>query len=457
MEMATAFEGSMVRPQDADYDRLRMVFNGMIDGRPAVIAQCKTTADVAAAVDYARENELLVAVRSGGHGVTGHGTVDGGIVIDLRPLCGVVVDPERRIARVGGGATWGVLDAATQEYGLAVTGGRVPGTGVAGLTLGSGSGWIERKYGLTCDSLRSVEIVTASGEVLRASPTENEELFWGIRGGGGNFGVATEFEFDLHPVGPLVYGGMLMHPPERGVEILKLQRDFMAEAPDEINVGVAFISAPPEEFVPEPVRGQPIVGIVISYTGDPAEGEEALRPIVEYGPPAMAMVAPMPYVALQGLLAPGAPEGMRNYWTSDFLDMPDEACEVFARYGNARPSPLAQAIMVPGGGAIARVEDDAMAFGQRHAPFNMHILTMWEDPAEDERCISFTREFGAAMKPWVRGGAYLNFIGEEGADRVREAFGPEKYARLQALKETYDPTNLFRLNQNIPPRERVGA
>ena len=239
MEMATAFGGSMVRPQDADYDRLRMVFNGMIDRRPEVIAQCRTTADVAAAVDYARENELLVAVRSGGHAVTGHGTCDGGIVIDLRPLCGVEVDPERRIARVGGGATWGVVDAATQEHGLAVTGGRVPGTGVAGLTLGSGSGWIERKYGLTCDSLRSVEIVTASGEVLRASPTENEELFWGIRGGGGNFGVVTEFEFDLHPLGPLVYGGMLMHPPERGAEILKLQRDFMAEAPDEVNVGVA--------------------------------------------------------------------------------------------------------------------------------------------------------------------------------------------------------------------------
>ena len=457
MEMATAFGGRMVRPQDADYDSLRMVFNGMIDRRPEVIAQCATTADVVAAVDYARENGLLAAVRSGGHSATGHGTCDGGIVIDLRPLCAVEVDPERRIARVGGGATWGVLDAATQEHGLAVTGGRVPGTGVAGLTLGSGSGWIERKYGLTCDSLRSVEIVTASGEVLRASATENEELFWGIRGGGGNFGVVTEFEFDLYPLGPLVYGGMLMHPAERGAEILKLQRDFMAEAPDEVNVCVAFISAPPEEFVPEPVRGQPVVGIVVSYTGDPAVGEEALRPIVEFGPPAIAMVAPMPYVALQGLLAPGAPEGMRNYWTSDFLDMPDEACEVFARYGNARPSPLAQAIMIPGGGAITRVGDEEMAFGQRQAPFNMHLLTMWEDPADDERCIAFTREFGAAMKPWVRGGAYLNFIGEEGGDRVREAFGAEKYARLQALKETYDPTNLFRLNQNIPPREAVSA
>jgi hypothetical protein len=227
----------------------------------------------------------------------------------------------------------------------------------------------------------------------------------------------------------------------------------MQDAPDEINMAVAFISAPPEEFVPEPVRGQPVVGIVVSYTGDPAEGEEALAPVVQFGPPAIAMVAQIPYVGLQQLIEPGNPEGMRNYWTSDFVDLPDEACEVFARYGNARPSPLCQALMIPGGGAIARVPDDAMAFGQRRAPFNIHILSMWADPAQDDACIAFTREFGAAMKPWVRGGAYLNFIGDEGTDRVREAFGPEKFARLQALKAQWDPTNMFHLNQNVPPPE----
>ncbi len=451
ISLESSFGDRLVRPGDADYDSRRAVFNGMIDRRPVLIACCESTADVVAAVDFARDSGLVVAVRSGGHAVTGHGTCDDGIVIDLRGLDSVRVDPGQRVARVGGGATWGALDAATQEHGLAVTGGRVPGTGVAGLTLGSGSGWIERKYGLTCDSLRSCEVVTAAGEVVTASASENPELFWGLRGGGGNFGIVTSFEFDLHPVGPMIYGGMLMHPAERGVELLKLLRNFMESAPDEINAAVAFISAPPEEFVPEPVRGQPVVGLLVSYTGDPEEGERALAPLVEWGPPAVAMVATMPYLALQGLLEPGNPEGMRNYWTAAFVELPDEACEVFARYGNARPSPMAQAIVVPGGGAIARVDDDAMAFGQRRAPFNVHILSMWPDPAEDETCISFTREFGAAMKPFMRGGAYLNFIGEEGESRVREAFGPEKYARLQALKQQWDPTNLFRLNQNVPP------
>ena len=446
-----SFGERVVRPGDPEYEGRRSVFNGMIDRRPALILCCESAADVVAAVDFARASGLEVSVRSGGHGVTGHGTVDDGLVIDLRGLDGIEVDPQRRIARVGGGATWGPLDAATQAHGLAVTGGRVPGTGVGGLTLGSGSGWIERKYGLTCDSLRSCEMVTAAGEIVTASETENAELFWGLRGGGGNFGIVTEFEFELHPVGPMIYGGMLMHPAERGVELLKLLRDFMAEAPDEINAAVAFVSAPPEDFVPEPVRGQPVVGLVVSYTGEPEEGEKALAPLVEWGPPAVAMVQTMPYVALQGLLEPGNPEGMRNYWTAEFVELPDEACKVFARFGNARPSPMAQAIVLPGGGAIARVNDDAMAFGQRGAPFNVHILTMWADPADDEACISFTRDFGSAMKPFVRGGAYLNFIGEEGASRVSEAFGSEKYARLQSLKQRWDPTNLFHLNQNVPP------
>jgi FAD/FMN-containing dehydrogenase len=445
------FGERVVHRGDPEYDRRRAVFNGMIDRRPALILCCESTEDVVAAVDFVRTSGLDVSVRSGGHAVTGHGTVDDGVVVDLRGLDAIEVDPERRVARVGGGATWGPLDAATQEHGLAVTGGRVPGTGVAGLTLGSGSGWIERKYGLTCDSLLSCEVVTAAGKVVTASETENPELFWGLRGGGGNFGIVTEFEFELHPVGPMIYGGMLMHPAERGVELLKMFRDFMADAPDEVNAAVAFVSAPPEEFVPEHVRGQPIVGLLVSYTGDPAEGEKVLAPLVAWGPPAVAMVQTMPYLALQGLLEPGNPEGMRNYWTAHFAELPDEACEVFARFGNARPSPMAQAIVMPGGGAIARVDDDAMAFGQRSAPFNVHILSMWADPSDDEACISFTRGFGAAMKPFARGGAYLNFIGEEGGSRVREAFGPEKYARLQALKQQWDPTNLFHLNQNVPP------
>jgi FAD/FMN-containing dehydrogenase len=451
-EFETSFKGDIVRPADASYDELRKVFNGMVDRRPELFARCRTTADVQTAVNHARETGLAVAVYCGGHSATGHAVCDGGMVIDLRGLDHVVVDPVARTARVGGGATWGTIDAATQEHALAVTGGRVPGTGVAGLALGSGSGWLERKLGLTCDNLLSCEVVLASGEVVTASEDERADLFFGLRGGGGNFGIVTEFEFQLHPMGPLLYGGLLMHPAERGVEVLRFFRDFIADAPDEVNGAVAFISAPPEEFVPEPVRGKPVVAMILCYAGDPAEGEEVMRPLVEFGPPAMAMVAPIPYAeGIQKLIEAGSPPGMQNYWQSDFMVMPDEACAVFARFGNARPSPLSSAICIPGGGAIARVDDNAMAFGQRSAPFNIHLLHMWADPAEDEAQIAWIKEFGAAMKPFAFGGAYLNFIGDEGAARVREAFGEEKFARLQGIKAVYDPGNLFRLNQNIPP------
>jgi FAD/FMN-containing dehydrogenase len=448
----TAFGGEVVRPGDARYDELRKVFNGMIDRRPALIARCRDVADVQAAVNHACANDLAIAVYGGGHGVTGHAVCDDGIVIDLRDLDHVVVDPAARTARVGGGANWGTVDAATQAHGLAVTGGRHPTTGVAGLALGSGSGWLERKFGLTCDSLLSCEVVLASGEVVTASEYERADLFFGLRGGGGNFGVVTEFEFQLHPVGPIVFGGMLMHPAERGAEVLKFFRDFIATAPDEVGAGVAFISAPHEEFVPEPVRGQPVVGVIVCYAGDPDEGAEVMRPLVEFGPPAMAMVGPVPYAdAVQKLIEPGNPHGLRNYWQANFTELPDEACELFARYGNARPSPFSQAIVLPGGGAIARVEDNAMAFGQRQAPFNVHMLHLWEDAAEDAEQIAWVKEFDAAMKPWRFGGAYLNFIGDEGGGRVREAFGEEKFARLQGIKAVYDPDNRFRLNQNIPP------
>jgi len=448
----TTFGGEVVRPGDARYDELRKVFNGMIDRRPALIARCRDVADVQAAVSHACANDLAIAVYAGGHGVTGHAVCDDGIVIDLRDINHVNVDAGARTARIGGGANWGTVDAATQAHGLAVTGGRHPTTGVAGLALGSGSGWIERKFGLTCDNLRSCQVVLASGEVVTASEEERADLFFGLRGGSGNFGIVTEFEFKLHPVGPIVFGGMLMHPAERGADVLKFFRDFISDAPDEVGGGVAFISAPHEEFVPEPVRGQPVVGVIVCYAGDPDEGAEVMRPLVEFGPPAMAMVGPIPYAdAVQKLIEPGNPHGLRNYWQATFAEMPDEACEVFARYGNARPSPFSQAIMLPGGGAVARVDDNAMAFGQRRAPFNIHLLHLWENASEDAEQIAWVKEFYAAMKPWRFGGAYLNFIGDEGSGRVREAFGDEKFARLQGIKAVYDPENRFRLNQNIPP------
>jgi FAD/FMN-containing dehydrogenase len=362
------------------------------------------------------------------------------------------VPPAARPPRPEAGLLWGELDAATQEHGLAVTGGRASDTGVAGLTLGSGSGWLERKLGYTCDSLVSVEMVTADGRVVTASEDEHPELFWGVRGGGGNFGIVTAFHFRLHPVGPMLLGGLLMFPAAMARDLVEFYASYIAAAPDEVLGGLAFISAPPEEFVPEPVRGQPVVGVVAAYAGPIAEGEEALRPLREFGPPPLDLVGEIPYVALQQLIDAANPKGLRNYWTADFLaELPDKAMDVWVEHATHPVSPLSQMLLIPGGGAASRVSNDATAFGQRGAPWNMHILSMWSDPADDEANIAYSREFGAAMKPWTTGRAYLNFIGDEGPGRVEAAFGPERFARLQALKDEWDPTNLFRNNQNIPP------
>ena len=450
---APTLAGTLLRPGEASYDDARRVFNGMIDRRPALIARCASTADVAAAVKHARANGLVISVHGGGHGVTGAAVCDGGLMIDLRPLSAVEVDADARIVSCGGGATWAQFDAATEPHGLMVTGGRVPSTGVAGLALGSGSGWFERKYGFTCDSLIAAEVVTADGDVVTASEDENADLFWGLRGGGGNFGIVTRFEFRAHPIPPLIYGGMLLYPQPMAAEAVKHYRDFIAGAPDEVGGAPAFISAPPEEFVPEPVRLKPVLGIVVGWAGDPEEGRELLKPLVDYGPPAITMVDAMPYTAFQALLEPSAPKGMRNYWTADFLsDLPDEAIDIVAERHARVPSPLTQVILVPGGGAIKRVPDDAMAFGNRSEPWNIHYLGMWPpDPSADDANIGWIRELAGAMKPYTADGAYLNFIGDEGSDRVKSAFGPEKYARLADLKAKWDPDNAFRMNQNIPP------
>jgi FAD/FMN-containing dehydrogenase len=322
--------------------------------------------------------------------VTGSAVCDDGVMIDLRGMAGVVVDPQARTARVGGGAVWGDVDAATQAHGLAVTGGRVTHTGVGGLILGSGSGWLERKLGLTCDSLLSCEVVTADGRVVRASEQENADLFWGLRGGSGNFGVVTEFELALHPVGPMVYGGMLAFPFPMAAAVLAAWRDFMADAADEIGTGAALINAPDAPFVPEPARGQLMLGIICCYAGAPQVGEQAFAPLRALGP-VLDMLQPMPYVAVQQLIDAGNLKGARNYWSADFLSgLPDEAIEVLLAHRASCPSPMSQVIVVPGGGAIARVSDDAMAFGERDAPFNIHYLTMWSSPEDDRACIDWT-------------------------------------------------------------------
>ena len=446
------FGGTLIHPDDAAYDEARAVFNGMIDRRPAVIARCTTVDDVAAVVRLAREQDLALSVYGGGHGVTGSAVVDAGVCLDLRGMRTVSVDPSARTCQVAGGATWGDVDAACQEHGLAVTGGRVSTTGVVGLALGSGSGWLERAFGYVCDNLLEAEVVTADGRVVVASETSEPELFWGLRGGGGNFGVVTRITLQLHPLGPMVFGGMLMFPGTMAGELVRFYREFMASAPDAVGSGLAFITAPPEDFVPEPVRGQPVCGVVCCYAGPVADGEAAFRPLRELPYLGIDMTGEMPYVAVQQLLDPPNPKGMRNYWTADFYEaLPDEAIDTLVAKATQPVSPMTQLILVPGGGAVARVDEDATAFGQRRAPWNFHYLSMWPDPADDETNIAYTRDIAGAMKPWTTGRAYLNFIGDEGTGRVEAAFGPEKYARLSRLKREWDPTNLFRHNQNIAP------
>jgi FAD/FMN-containing dehydrogenase/pimeloyl-ACP methyl ester carboxylesterase len=449
---AAGFRGEVVGPTHPRYDELRKVYNGMIDRHPALIARCRDARDVSAAIGFARESGLPLSVYGGGHNVTGNAVCDDGVTIDLRPMKGIEIDPANRTCRAGAGLTWGELDAATQEHGLAVTGGRISTTGIGGLVLGGGSGWIERKHGFAVESLLSVEMVTADGEILTASESENAELFWGTRGGGGNFGVSTRFDFRLHPVGPTLLGGLLMYPAPMAAAVLRNFNDVMAQAPDEVGGGVALFTAPSEDPVPEPVRGQPVVGVFACYVGPVEEGEEALRPLREFGPPAIDTVEPISYVALQRLFDADFPAGVRNYWTGDFLTgLPDEAVEVLCRFHLSKPSPLSEIMLLPGGGATERVSAGRMCVGDHHGPFNIHLLSLWTDPADDEANIAWTRELSAALKPFTTGRVYVNFIGDEGRERVVASFGPETYARLQQLKRSYDPHNLFRTSQNILP------
>jgi FAD/FMN-containing dehydrogenase len=449
----STFGGQLIRPEDPGYDEARSVFNGMIDKRPALIARCSGPADVQSALAYAREQDLVVAVRGGGHSTAGHSCCDDGIVIDTGPIKGIEIDTEARTGRFGAGLNWGELDAGTQEHGLAVTGGRVTHTGVAGLTLGSGSGWIERKYGPTCESMISAEVVTADGRVLRASADENAELFWGLKGGGGNFGVVTEFEFQLHPVGPIVYAGMIMHPRVAAGELLRFYRDFMEEAPDEVGGGLALITAPPEDFVPEGARGKPATGLILIYLGDPQEGEQVLRPLTEWGEPLVKMVQPMPYVAVQQLIDAGNPWGINEYFKVDYLqELPDEAVDAAIEKAAEVVSPFTQLIFASMGGAFARMDRESMALSVPDAKWFYFCLTMWMDPQQSESETNWAREFMATMAPWAVDRAPANFISvDDRADRLRASYGDDKFERLVALKDKYDPDNVFALNPNIPP------
>ncbi|WP_255949563.1 FAD-binding oxidoreductase [Streptomyces odontomachi] len=442
------FEGTLLTPYDPPYDEARTIFNAMIDRRPAVIAQCETPRDVAAAIRYGREHGLDIAVRGGGHSVAGQAVVDEGLVIDLRRMNRVVVDPEARVATVGGGATMSDLDRACQPHDLVTTGGRVSTTGVGGFTLGGGSGWLDRKYGLACDNLLSVDLVTADGGFVRASEDENPELFWALHGGGGNFGVATSFAFRLHRL-PSLTAALMLWDAAEGPRVLRAYRDFLQDAPDEIGGGILFLTAPPEEFVPEHLANRLACLMLVTYAGEEAAGRAATAPMLELGHQG-GMISQLPYAEVQCMF--DDPPGYRNYWSAEYLaSFPDEAVDRFCARADDMvvPSP-SQHVLFPQGGVAARTGGD-FPLPWRQAPWVVHPFGMWSDPHDDERGIRWARRTRADLEPWSTGAVYLNFIGDEGAGRRLAGYGADHYRRLATVKSAYDPNNVFRFNHNVPP------
>jgi FAD/FMN-containing dehydrogenase len=451
---AEHIQGEVIRPGDAAYHAARKVWNGMIDRYPALIVRCAAVSDVVAAVNVAREHSLPLAVRGGGHNVAGHGTCNEGLVIDMAPLNSVEVDPINRVAHVGGGATWGIVDAATQKYGLATPGGVFADTGVAGLTLGGGYGWLRNSFGLSCDNLIGAEVVLASGEVIQVSANEHPELLWGLRGGGGNFGVVTRFSFQLHPVGPEVMFVFVFHDAsgEHMEDAIRFYRDFTATAPEAVNTLMACGVIPPDPHVfPEAIHGRPMAVFGALYVGDPAEGERILQPLRDFGTPLMDASGIMPYVEAQKMFDHDYPNGRRYYWKSLNLSrLDDEVIAKIAHHAGKQQSPFSTIDIWHIGGAVRRYGAEHAAYNGRDVAFLLSPEANWDDPADDEANIGWLRTFLADMAPYSDGGRYLNFagFGEEGAAGVKQAFGPQ-YARLAALKAQYDSTNLFRLNNNI--------
>jgi FAD/FMN-containing dehydrogenase len=447
-QLRSACRGALIRPGDAGYDSARRIWNASIDKHPGLIVRCSGLADVIAAVRFAREHRLLVAIRGGGHNVGGRALCDDGLVIDLSFMKGIHVDARARRVRVQPGVTLGELDRETHVHGLAVPAGVISKTGIAGLTLGGGVGWLVRHYGLTVDSVLSFEVVTADGEVLTASAEEHPDLFWGLRGGGGNFGVVTSFEYRAHPVS-IVLGGMVLYPRSQASDVLKFYRDFTAAAPDELVTYAGLFSAPDRT---------PVAAIIVCHSGERAEGERTLAPLRKFGSPMLDAIQPMPFPAMQSLLDGAAPDGNQNYWKSTFLrELSDDAIATIVAYGNEATSPLSAVLVEQYGGAVSRVPDTATAFAHRQAEYDLVVMGQWVDPGESARHMSWTRRFAEAMVPFRSGAYLLNALGEESEDVVRAAFGVN-YERLAAVKAQYDPTNFFRVNQNVPPAApTVGA
>ncbi len=454
-DLRGTLRGTLIQPHDEGYHEARAVWNGTIDRHPAVITKCAGTADVIAAVNFAREHDLEIAVRGGGHNVAGTAVCDDGIVIDLSAMRAVWVDPRTRTARVQGGALWSDVDHETQAHGLATTGGIVSHTGVAGLTLGGGIGWLMRKHGLTADNLLSADVVTADGEFIRASEDEHSDLFWALRGGGGNFGIVTSFEFALHPVGPTVLAGPVFWAADDTADVLRFYRNFARDAPDELGTVIRFGTIPPLPAVPEELHWRPAVAINACYAGPVDEGERVLRPLSEHGTPLLDLVSPKPYLAHQGGLDSTVLHGWHYYWKStDLPELSDDLIDVFVDHAFAAESPRSYSVLFHLGGAVSRVDDDATAYTGRGSPHNININGVWR-PDEEEKYVesetAWTRRFFDALEPH-REGVYVNFLdADDGTQRVRESYGEDTYRRLTEIKTEYDPENVFHLNQNIEP------
>ncbi len=437
-----SLRGPLLQPDDAGYDDARMVWNGMIDRRPAFIVRCAGIADVIQAVHFVRDNHLLVSVRGGGHNITGYAVNDGGMVIDLSQMKGVRIDMAKRTARAEAGLTWGEYFHEIQAFGLASTGGVVSTTGISGLSLGGGLGWLMGKHGLTCDCLLSADMVTADGRFVTASATENSDLFWGLRGGGGNFGVVTSFEFQLYPVGPTVLGGMVIYPMAQAKEVLRFYREYARSCPDELTAWAALMTSP---------EGDPVVAILVNYMGDIAEGERLAEPVRKFGAPVADTIGPMTYCELNSMLDEAFPYGtVQRYWKSSFLkDLGDEVIDILVDGASNMLSPMSMVGFFHVHGTAARVGAEETAFGLREDQWDYDIISQWTDPTETDMHIKWTRDFFNRMEPFASG-VYVNHLDAEEADRIPEAYGTN-YERLLALKNKYDPTNVFRLNQNIKP------
>ncbi len=436
--------GELIGPDLRDYEQARRVWNGNIDRHPAFIARCLGTADVMASVAFAREHDLLVAIRSGAHNAAGYGTCDGGLVIDLSRMKGMKVDPKALTADAQAGLLWGEFDVETGAFGLATTGGVVSNTGIAGLTLGGGLGWLMGKHGLTIDNLHSVDLVTADGEFLTASAEENADLFWGLRGGGGNFGVATAFRYRLHPVERAVLGGMVIHPMSQAQEVLRFYREFSANLPDEAEAYAALVTSP---------EGEPIVALVLGYNGPLNEGERVLAPARRFGNPLADLVEPMPYAMRNSIQdEPNAVHGIQRYWKSGFTEtIDDDLIDVLVDAAMGFMSPLTAMVFFRVHGAATRVAGDATAFGLRRAQWDFNVISQWTDDAQSDSQIAWTRTTWGQIEPMISGSAYVNHLaGDDTPEKVRASFG-QSYERLGALKRQYDPTNFFRLNANIAP------